>query len=167
MGRLKTFGKYLLMFVAFYVFSTVVAAYAIKTTYSKIDGTIEENEVIEVKVDDAKSTMVNGYIKGTITNKTQEKIDGKYVKFELYSSKNNNIVTEFVKIDELQAGESKNFTINFRGENIKTYKEKVEDSYQEEKNESHLINLEDAENQEIKNISIILAAGILIKYIIL
>ena len=42
------------------------------------------------------------------------------------------------------------------------HKEKVEDSYQEEKNESHLINLEDAENQEIKNISIILAAGILI-----
>ena len=70
MGRLKTFGKYLLMFVVFYVFSTVVAAYAIKTTYSKIDGTIEENEVIEVKVDDAKSPMVNGYIKGTITNKT-------------------------------------------------------------------------------------------------
>ena len=57
--------------------------------------------------------------------------------------------------------------MNFKKENIKTYKEKVEDSYQEEKNESHLINLEDAENQEIKNISIILAAGILIKYFIL
>ena len=131
-----------------------------KPVYNEISGlTYKEGELL-VKQNE-KFGVIN--IKGNIL----VPIEYDEISIDGYSSKNNNIVTEFVKIDELQAGESKNFTINFRGENIKTYKEKVEDSYQEGKNESHLINLEDAENQEIKNISIILAAGILIKYFIL
>ena len=59
MGRLKTFRKYLLLFVAFYIVSTIIAFFAIKTTYSDMSGNIPENEFLQINVDEAKSTMVN------------------------------------------------------------------------------------------------------------
>ena len=41
------------------------------------------------------------------------------------------------------------------------------DEYIQEKSNAQLINLSDAENEEIKNISIFLSAIILLKYVIL
>ena len=43
----------------------------------------------------------------------------------------------------------------------------VTDEYVQEKSDVQLINLEDAENEEIKSISIFLSAIILLKYVIL
>ena len=43
----------------------------------------------------------------------------------------------------------------------------VVDEYIQEKSNAQLINLSDAENEEIKNISIFLSAIILLKYVIL
>ena len=60
MGRMKTFGKYLLLLVAFYIVSSVMAFFAIKTTYADMSGNITTDEYIQIDVDEAKSTMVNG-----------------------------------------------------------------------------------------------------------
>ena len=127
MSRLKTFGKYLLMFVAFYIFVTVVSI---------------------------------GFIKGTY--ETME-----YVKINFLSKKGNVILTKYLDIDELKAKETKNFTINFEAENIKSFNMSIVDEYIQEKSNAQLINLSDAENEEIKNISIFLSAIILLKYVIL
>lgn len=43
----------------------------------------------------------------------------------------------------------------------------IVDEYIQEKSNAQLINLSDAENEEIKNISIFLSAIILLKYVIL
>lgn len=166
MGRLKTFRKYLLLFVAFYIVSSIIAFFAIKTTYSDMSGNIPENEFLQINVDEAKSTMVNGYVTGTLKNKTEQEIKSKYVKMDFYSAKENKILTEYIKIDELAVGESKKFTVNFRGENIKSFNVIVTDEYTNEESEMHLINLKDAENEPIKKISIFLAVAILIKYFI-
>ena len=166
MGRLKTFRKYLLLFVAFYIVSSIIAFFAIKTTYSDMSGNIPENEFLQINVDEAKSTMVNGYVTGTLKNKTEQEIKSKYVKMDFYSAKENEILTEYIKIDELAVGESKKFTVNFRGENIKSFNVIVTDEYTNEESEMHLINLKDAENEPIKKISIFLAVAILIKYFI-
>ena len=143
MGRMKTFGKYLLLLVAFYIVSSIMAFFAIKTTYADMRGNIA------IDVDEAKSTMVNGYVTGTLKNKTEQEIKSKYVKIEFYSAKKNKILTEYIKIDELAVGESKKFTVNFRGENIKSFNVIVTDEYSNEESEMHL------------------AAAILIKYFIL
>ena len=63
--------------------------------------------------------------------------------------------------------ETKNFTINFEAENIKSFNMSIVDEYIQEKSNAQLINLSDAENEEIKNISIFLSAIILLKYVIL
>jgi len=77
------------------------------------------------------------------------------------------ILTKYLDIDELKAKETKNFTINFEAENIKSFNMSIVDEYIQEKSNAQLINLSDAENEEIKNISIFLSAIILLKYVIL
>ncbi len=76
-------------------------------------------------------------------------------------------MTKYLDIDELKAKETKNFTINFEAENIKSFNMSIVDEYIQEKSNAQLINLSDAENEEIKNISIFLSAIILLKYVIL
>ena len=83
------------------------------------------------------------------------------------SKKGNVILTKYLDIDELKAKETKNFTINFEAENIKSFNMSIVDEYIQEKSNAQLINLSDAENEEIKNISIFLSAIILLKYVIL
>ena len=167
MSRLKTFGKYLLMFVAFYIFSTILSIGFISTTYSEMKETIYQDSNLSVKIEDAKSTFVNGYVKGTVTNINTTDIQSKYIKMEFVSKNNNEILYKYIQIDNIKAGETKNFTINFEAENIKSFNVKITDEAVREENNVHLINLADAENEEIKNISIFLAAAILLKYVIL
>ena len=145
MSRLKTFGKYLLMFVAFYIFVTVMSIGFIKGTYDTMEQNVYSSEEIQIEVDEAKSTFVNGYVKGKLTNNTDSDIHSKYVKINFLSKKGNVILTKYLDIDELKAKETKNFTINFEAENIKSFNMSVTDEYVQEKSDVQLINLEDAE----------------------
>lgn len=166
MKRLKTFGKYLLWLIAFYIFSTILSVAFISTTYNKIEGEIYPSDIINIKVDNAEATFVNGHIQGTVANITDTDAKAKYVKIDLFSKNNNRILSKYIEIDELLSGQTKNFTINFEAENIKTYKISVTDEYENAEN-VHLINLLDAENEELNNISILLATIILLKYVFL
>ena len=165
MSRMKTFGIYLALFVALYIFVSIVSIWCIKTTYATMEGNIQSTNGINIKVEKAESTFVNGYITGTISNSGSEQ--PKYVKIDLFSSKDNKILTKYIQIDELKNGEIKNFTVNFEAENIKKYEITIVDEYSQEEQKATLINLKDAENEEIKGISIFLAAIILLKYVIL
>lgn len=167
MSRMKTFGKYLLMFVAFYIFSTILIAGFITTNFDEMEGKIYPDNNISVKIDEAKSTFVHGYVKGTITNTSNTDIHSKYIKIEFISKRNNKILYKYIQIDELKTGETKNFTINFEAENIKSFKVKVTDECIREENNVQLINLKDAENEQVANISVALVAIILIRYLII
>lgn len=167
MSRLKTFGKYLLMLIAFYIFSTILSIGYISSTYSEMEGRIYPDSSLSVEISKAKSTFVNGYVQGTVKNTTSESIKSKYIKIEFMSKNNNEILYKYIQIDELKAGETKNFTINFQAENIKSFNVKITDEYVREEVNIQLIDLSEAENEEIKDISIIIAAIILIKHFIL
>ena len=78
MSRLKTFGKYLLMFVAFYIFVTVASIGFIKGTYETMEQNVYSSDEIQIEVDEAKSTFVNGYVKGKLTNNSDSDIHSKY-----------------------------------------------------------------------------------------
>lgn len=167
MSRLKTFRTYLILFVLFYIFVSVMSVGFIKGTYKDMEGNIEKIESLSVNINDAQSTMVNGHIVGTLTNNTQTNTISKYVKIDLISNKGNKILTKYIQVDELKSGETKNFTINFRAENIKSYNITITDEYVQEESNANLINLQDAENEEVENISVLLAVAILLKYVIL
>lgn len=167
MGRLKTFGMYLLIFVAFYIFSTIASIGFINSTYKDMDRTIKVNDSIEVKINEAKATFVNGYVKGSLKNISENNINDKYIKIDLLSKNNNIIYTKYIKINELDMDTSSNFTINFRAENIKRCEISITDKYVYEESKVELIELKDAQNETVKGISIGLACIILVKYFIL
>ena len=103
MSRLKTFGKYLLMFVAFYIFVTVASIGFIKGTYETMEQNVYSSEEIQIEVEEAKSTFVNGYVKGKLTNKTDSDIHSKYVNINFLSKKGNVILTKYLDIDEVRS----------------------------------------------------------------
>lgn len=168
MGRMKTFGKYLLWFVLFYIFVTVTAYGYIRASYKGIDGVIIKNDQILVTVDTAEASLVNGRVNGKIKNVSQENIQTKYMKVDFISKRGTLILTKYIQVDELKAGEEKEFNIEFRAENIVKYKIEITDKAEVKEGLSELIKLNelDLSNDGQSKIAVLLAAVILIRYLI-
>ena len=84
-----------------------------------------------------------------------------YLKCEFFSKRGTLILTKYIKIDELKAGEEKNLDFNFRAENINKLKIEVTDEYQDNEN-TKLINIVDQATKENK-LEALIAIFILMK----
>lgn len=118
MARMKTFLKYFIIFIIlyflfdFFTYRYLVNSYKNIKTYE----IIAENP--EVKIKEAKSTPMNGYIVAEVKNSTGEKIDKTNVKIDLYNKRGNNLGTKYVKLEDFNENETREFRINFRANNI-------------------------------------------------
>ena len=124
MARMKTFAIYLLMFIGLYVGSQLIINAYIKTSYHKIEKYEINNDQLTVTISNTstRASKEDGYIEGTISNKTNEKSSEKYMKVELYSEKDVNLGEEYVKIGEMNPNEVKEFKIRFTCDNVKHFK---------------------------------------------
>lgn len=119
MDRMKTFFKYLLLLVICYFGSNTLIYAAINNTYEDIANYQYINSSsLEVTVDEAKSTSLNGYIKGTIKNSSGSKIKEQYIKIDFYSARKVNMGTKYVKVENLKAKETINFDLEFKFSNV-------------------------------------------------
>ena len=75
MKRMGTFLKYVIWVVLFYIFSQLMIFLNLETTYQNIG---RKDNIEQITVYQAEATKVNGRIKGTITNNTENKITNKY-----------------------------------------------------------------------------------------
>lgn len=166
MSRMKTFGKYLLWFVLLYMFVTVSAYGYIEASYKGIDGIIIKNDKMLITIDEAEATIVNGQIKGQIKNTSQEDITSKYIKIDLISKKGTLILTKYIQVDELKAGEQKEFNLVFRAENIVKYQAEITDTAEIKEGLSELVKIGDLGNDGASKIALLLAAVILIKHLL-
>ena len=119
MDRLKTFGKYILWIVGFYIFSLVLTYIGFNATYKNIDSFKEIPEQINIVL--AQSTKVNGRIYGEVTSTADNDLNGKYIKVQIYTRYNNFAGTRYLKIENTQANVPKKFAVNFKAEDIKYY----------------------------------------------
>lgn len=101
MKRLKTFLIYALIIAAVWIFSDIVIYLAINGTYKDKVTQVYVSQP-QITVLESKATHINGYVKGSIRNNTQEIINDKYLKIEMYSKRDVNLGTKYVKIDNLQ-----------------------------------------------------------------
>ena len=136
MDRLKTFLTYLLLIVAFFMISKFLEGALIKNMYYDMTGTVDgdftyngEPAYLEIVVNEAKSTRVNGYIDLTITNKSSVDIVEAYLKVRLYSKSNVLKIKKYIDIQNLAVGESRNYKLNFEGKYIKTYEITAENEF--------------------------------------
>lgn len=166
MKRMKTFGMYLLWLVLLYMFVTVSAYGYIEASYKGIDGIIIKDDKMLITIDEAEATIVNGQIKGQIKNISQEDIGTKYIKIDLISKKGTLILTKYIQVDELKAGEQKEFNLMFRAENIVKYQAQITDKAELKEGLSELVKIGDLGNDGASKIALLLAAVILIKHLL-
>ena len=118
MEKLKKFLLYVIVIIAFWIFSDILVYIAINGTYKKIDAKVNINSP-EISITDCKATYVNGYIKGSIKNNTNDIINKKYVKIDLYSPRDIKLGTKYVKIENLEKNNFQNFDMWYKYTNVK------------------------------------------------
>lgn len=122
MARMKTFFLYALIVIAFMIFSDFFIFAAIKTTYVDFDRQIVATQHVKVTIQDAKKTYMNGYIKGTIENVTNQTINDKYLKYEFFSNQDNSLGAKYIRLNDLEAGEKRDFEVTYNIQDTSYYR---------------------------------------------
>lgn len=141
MDRMKTFGLYALCIILFFIFSNVMINIAVKSMYNSIDVDIALEENLKVDVSDIRATAVNGYVKGSVNN-IGNLVSKTYVKIDLYSSRDVLLGTKYVEMDNLQKGDTREFDMEFKFDNVDHAKvcmvDKVENATEDSFKSDHM-----------------------------
>ncbi len=113
MKKMKKFLIYALLVVALWIFSDIVIYLTINGTYNPINTKVEVSSP-QIIIEDSRATYVNGKIKGKIVNNTQEKINDLYLKIDMYSARDVNLGTKYVKINDLSKGATQEFEMGYK-----------------------------------------------------
>ena len=118
MKRVKTLLMYALWVVLFIIFSDFLINVGLNSSYRSIE---RRDNISQVNVYQAEATLVNGRIRGLITNSETDNISNKYLEFDFYSERDVFLGRKFIAIQELQPNETQNFEILFKLENVNYY----------------------------------------------
>ena len=116
--RMKVLFCYVLLFITVFVFSDIMIYLYTKSLYQPMEKYEVNIEAPQVTISVAEASNVNGNVKGTIKNTTQEKITDKYIRFDFYTPREVNVGTKYLKIDGLEVNEEKQFELGFKYDNV-------------------------------------------------
>ena len=94
MSRLKTFAKYAIWIILFWILSDILIYYGVNSTYKNLK--IKNEVPSQVTIKNAEATKVNGRIKGTIFNNAENKLTKQYIKHPMEVVNVGDIVTCWV-----------------------------------------------------------------------
>ena len=129
MSTMQNFRNYFIWIIAFFVVSVILENALINDMYDEIDGVANGNVTftgsvntdLEVTVEEARATNVNGYLIVKVKNVTGRAIEKCCAKIDLYTLRNRLASTKYVDISNFDVNEEKRFKINFKGEEIGSY----------------------------------------------
>ena len=119
MSTLKTFAKYAIWLILFWVLSDILIYYGINSTYKAISNKGENPK--QVTINSAEATKVNGRIIAKVSNDEENDLSGKFLKIDLYAENGNLLATEYEEIGNLRANEVKSFETYFKMQDVKSY----------------------------------------------
>lgn len=125
MSRMKTFLKYVIWLVIFFIFSEFLISVGLNSSYRDIE---RRDNLAQVQVSQAQATLVNGRVKGTITN-TQE-LGGTYVRFDFYSERGNVVGRKYIQLEK--SNPNQDFSIYLDAEDITSYEVSVTNEIQDD-----------------------------------
>lgn len=120
--RMKVFFCYLLIFIAFFIFSDFIIYSYTKSLYKPMTSYEVNVTGPEVTVEVAEASNVNGNVKGKIKNSTGQSIENQYLKFDFYTPRNVNVGTKYIKIENLLWGDEISYELGFRYDNVTSVK---------------------------------------------
>ncbi len=124
MSRMKTFFRYLLIFLFLYLFVSVMTYLNVKALTSdiKIDSNNIEFSNPELTIEEAKTSRVNANIKGKMKVDENQPIGYKFIRADFLSERGNILNTKYIELEDLKPGEEKDFSLNTNAENVKDIK---------------------------------------------
>lgn len=128
MDRLKTFLKYALWLIGFFILSNFLIYVGLNSSYRDIE---RRDNVEEVQVYQAEATKVNGRIRGVIQNIDEKNLAGKYVEIDMYSKRDVFLGREYIQIEAKGQGEPQAFEMLFKLQDVASYEIKIVDEKQE------------------------------------
>ena len=131
MSRMKTFFKYAMWVILFFIFSEIMININLETVYRNIG---RKDNLPQVTIYQAQATKVNGRIKGTIKNQAENKIESKYIKVDFYSERDVLLGTKYIDVSAMRENETQDLELYFKLQNVDYY----EMSFTNEKTESEI-----------------------------
>ena len=128
MDRMKTFFKYAIWIILFYIFSNILIYLNLETTYQNIG---RKDDLPQVTVYQAQATKVNGKIKGSIYNSEANKITNKYLRIDLYSERDVFLGSKYIDVSTMRDSETRNFEEYFKVQDVDYYEMKFVDEKEE------------------------------------
>ena len=128
MDRLKTFLKYALWLIGFFILSNFLIYVGLNSSYRDIE---RRDSVEEVQVYKAEATKVNGRIRGIIQNIDEKNLAGKYVEIDMYSKRDVFLGREYIQIEASEQGGPQAFEMLFKLQDVASYEVGIVDEKQE------------------------------------
>ena len=118
MKRLKTFLIYGLLVLGLWILSDILIFVGINSTYQDKIYKILSEDNYEINISECRATYVNGYVKGTIKNNTENNLNEKYLKIDCYSQRDTLMGTKYVLVQNVLPDQSRDFEMYYKFENV-------------------------------------------------
>ena len=124
MDRVKTLLKYAVWVLAFIILSEFLINVGLNSTYRKIN---RKDNIEQVNIYQAEATLVNGRIRGTITNSEPEELNGKYVRIDFYSKRDIFLGRRYIEVKDLEQNGTMSFEVFFKLKEVGSYEVVIAD----------------------------------------
>ena len=111
--------KIVLLVIGGFLLTSFLIFVGFNVNYKPIELKSELPSVITIEK--AEATKVQARVYGRIRNTEESDFNGKYIKVSLFNANNENISTEYLKIENLGKDENKLFRATFNAEKAKSY----------------------------------------------
>ena len=110
MQRMKTFLKYAIWVILFFIFSQILIYVALNTTYKDKKVEIKSPLIVNSEV---KATSIDGTATINVKNNSNNQISTKYIKLDCYSKNNVLMGTKYIDIKDLPVNEQIKYDVRF------------------------------------------------------
>lgn len=131
MSKVKKIFTYVLWLIGFFILSEILINVSLNSSYKPIG---RKDSTPNINVYQAEATKVNGRIRGIIDN-SENKIQGKYLKIDIYSPRDVKLGTKYIDISNVNPGETDSFEVYYKLQDTSYYNisivnemEKVDDT---------------------------------------
>lgn len=138
MDTVKKFVKYVLLVIVGYILVNVLSFGIISNTYHNVKNYEILAEVPSVEIKESKATKINGYIVGNIENKTDALIFEKYLRINFYNQRNQYVGTNYVDINQLQAGKALEFKTSYKYIGVESFTVDITDQKIEQREDQRI-----------------------------
>ena len=131
MDRMKTFFIYALCIVGIWILSEFLINVGLNLTYKDITRKDENSQVV---IYQAQADLINGRIKGIVSNSEPEELSGKYICINFYSERDVFLGKHYIEVGNLEQNESKTFEVYFKLQETGSYEISIVDEKDQEQN---------------------------------